>query len=245
MGKKTAYLLVFHGSRDPRPQKAVSRLAELVIENLTSLGENSPQVATAALELGNFPLNESIRQVAWQGQNQGCKRLKILPLLLLPGVHVEEDIPAEVALAAEFLGEEIELELLAYLGSYGGMINLLAKQFAQLPATEGRILLAHGSRRLGANLLIEAIAFQLQAMPAFWAVSPSLTEQVMGLITAGKRDIAILPYFLFSGGITEAIAAQCTQLQLSFPQTQLFLGELYSQHRELASLITSILTVSH
>jgi len=245
MAKTAAYLLVFHGSRDQRPEKAVSQLAELVAENLTIMGENSPLVATASLELATIPLHESIRQVALEAAKMGKQYLKILPLFLLPGVHVQEDIPAEVVLAVQSLGTQIKLELLPYLGSHGGITHLLAQQFSLLPSTEGKILLAHGSRYPNANLPIEKLAFQLQTLAVYWSVSPSLTEKVTSLAASGTKKIAIVPYFLFQGGIIEAIAAQVTELQSSFPQTQLFLGQPLGATTELANLVTSMLTISH
>ncbi|MGK7874329.1 MAG: sirohydrochlorin chelatase [Xenococcaceae cyanobacterium] len=261
----SAYILVSHGSRDPRPQIAVERLAHLVRQQLekraalvkpmphhqlryrSGINEKlagstavlsrpqSPLVATASLELAPVPLHESIRQIAMEAQEAGLKRLQVLPLFLFPGVHVKEDIPAEVALAQQTLGEKVMLELRPHLGSLG-LRNLLAKQFSQIRA-DGRILLSHGSRLRGANQPIEAIASQLQAVAAYWSVSPSLAEQIETLAAAGKRTIAIGPYFLFAGGITEAIAQQVKQLQQAFPTLELLLGEPLGATAELANLI--------
>ena len=164
---------------------------------------------------------------------EGVKQIQILPLFLLPGVHVSEDIPAEVAMAQQQL-EEIQIELRPYLGSQPGIIDLLAEQFEQLPA-QARILLSHGSRRPGSNQPVEAIAAQLDAVAAYWSISPSLDQQVENLAAAGYRDIAIVPYFLFAGGITEAIAVAVEQLENS--DTTLYLGEPLGATPQLASLI--------
>ena len=256
----SAYLLVSHGSRDSRHQIALERLAYLVrqqleirkalpqpiydhqrhskLEGSTALLSKPqlPLVGTASLELAPAPLHQSIRQFALQGQGRRLGRLKILPLFLLPGVHVSEDIPNQVALAQQALGEEVILELRPHLGSDPDLSSLLAKQFSQLPAG-GRILLSHGSRLKGSNQSPEAIASQLEAVAAYWSVSPSLAEQVEALAAAGKGTIAIVPYFLFAGGITEAIAQKVRQLQLAFPQVKLLLGEPLGATAELANLI--------
>lgn len=275
MTLSSAYLLVSHGSRDPRPQIAVERLAYLISQqlvlnkNLSFLPSASPfcktgggfsvplsakiheqlagttallskpqlpLVGTASLELAPIPLHESIQQFAKEVKAAGINRLQILPLFLLAGVHVKKDIPAEVALAQQRLGKTVKLELCSYLGRYLGLIELLSQQYAQLPA-QGRILLSHGSRLAGGNQSCERIATQLQAIPAYWSVYPSLRQQVEVLATQGKHEIAILPYFLFNGGITEAIARQVQQLQSSFPNIQLQLGKPLGATSELATLI--------
>ena len=259
MSSSSAYLLVTHGSRDRRPQIAVERLAQLVSQQLHQEGSPKrfqrhqepetnrtfnrtatitklhPLVGTAALELAPLSLNQSIQQFARQAQRSGTKQIQILPLFLLPGVHVKEDIPEEVALAQQALGEEIQLVLQPYLGSYPGIKRLLAQQFEQHPS-QARILLSHGSRRPGSKQIIEAIAAELEAVAAYWSVSPSLPQQISTLVAAGTREIAIVPYFLFSGGITEAIRNQVTQLQQDL-EVLLALGEPLGATPELANLI--------
>ena len=246
----TAYLLVIHGSRDPRPQIAVDKLVELVSQELettshqfgfaqafgaqaqaTAVISKPSLVGAAALELA-LPLHQSIVQFA--RRQEGVRRIQILPLFLLPGVHVTEDIPAEVAMAQQQLGE-IKIGLRLYLGSQQGLIDILAEQFEQLPA-QARILLSHGSRRPRSNQPIEAIAAQLNAVAAYWSTSPSLEQQVENLAAAGYRDIAVVPYFLFAGGITEAIAVAVQQLQKN-SDTTLYLGEPLGATPQLASLI--------
>ena len=266
MTYSSAYLLVVHGSSDRRYQIAIEQLSASVRQQLekrtaqTELWQKyklkqqcqtreklgtatallskpqSPLVATASLELATVPLRERIGQFALRVQAAGLRRLSILPLFLLPGVHVREDIPTEIALARQLLGDRLTLELLPYLGSNPSLVKLVAKQFEQLPA-RGRILLSHGSRRRGGNQTCQAIASELQAHPAYCSISPSLTEQVEALAAAGKQEIAIVPYFLFSGGITKAIAEQVGQLQIAFPNLRLLLGKPLSSTSELATSI--------
>jgi sirohydrochlorin ferrochelatase len=193
-------------------------------------------VNTASLELDSLPLHQTIQQWGEEVLAFGIKELRILPLFLLPGVHVQEDIPREVRLAQQALGGKIRLELSPYLGSNPNLRQLLAGQFSHFP-TEGRILLSHGSRRRSGNQPIEAIATHFKALPAYWSVSPSLREQVELLIKQGNLSVAIVPYFLFAGGITEAITQQVQQLRSDFPQIRFLLGEPLGATSELAKLI--------
>jgi sirohydrochlorin cobaltochelatase len=239
---QSAYLLITHGSRDPRPQHALEQLAALVTQDL-SLRFPSPKLAplvgTAVLELAALTLHEQIQQFAETAIAVGYPKITLLPLFLLPGVHVMEDIPAEVAIAQAKIQaqiQEISLELAPHLGSYPELAAVLSQSASQLIASD-RILMAHGSRRSGANQPIEAIAAALQALPAYWSVSPGLPEQISQLVAQGCTRIAILPYFLFAGGITDAIAQQVSQLAQQFPQTRLELGNPIGTTPALAQLI--------
>jgi len=55
-------------------------------------------------------------------------RLQVVPLFLLPGVHVMEDIPTEVAIAQQALDPELKIALQPHLGTHLGLSGLLATQ---------------------------------------------------------------------------------------------------------------------
>lgn len=216
------YLLVIHGSSDPRPQIAVEQLATALSTRLQGLATPA-LVATAVLELGPAPLSEQILQFSHSVLAAGLMRIKVLPLFLLPGVHVAEDIPTEVAIAQQALGQRLTIELLPYLGSTPGIKTLLAQAMA--PYSDfARLIVSHGSRRLGANRTVEAIALPLQALVAFWSTDPNLEHQLQRLIQEGAHRIAIFPYFLFEGGITDAIAVQVADCAERFPELEWYLA---------------------
>ncbi|MEH2263222.1 sirohydrochlorin chelatase [Nostoc sp.] len=240
----SAYLLVSHGSRDPRPEVAMQQLARLVCDKLPknyNALNSEHLVGIAALEMSPQPLHEQIQQFAKSAfgnhkPSQNQNRLKIVPLFLLPGVHVMTDIPAEVALAQQAIGEDIMIELQPYLGSHANLEKLLAKQIATIKA-EAWIFLAHGSLRPGSKETVEAMAASLSAVAAYWATPPSLESRVTELVTACYKEIAILPYFLFAGGITDAIAASIEELKLQFPAVNFQLAQPLGASAELAELI--------
>ncbi|HEY9643350.1 MAG TPA: sirohydrochlorin chelatase [Coleofasciculaceae cyanobacterium] len=248
MQRFASYLLVSHGSRDPRPQQAMAHLAELVAQQLsqpapmtvsgdrspTSIQQTAPLVGTAALELAPLPLHQQIQAFAEQSLAAGYHQLKLVPLFLLPGVHVMEDIPAEVALAQPVLSGNLTLEVCPYLGSHPRLQTLLTR--SSVPVAD-RILVSHGSRRAGGHQPAEAIAAHLHALPSYWSVSPKLEEQVHHLVQRGSQQIVILPYFLFEGGITDAIAQTVADLQQQFPAVQLHLSRPLGATPELANLI--------
>lgn len=200
-------------------------------------------VGTAILELAPQPLHRQIQAFAEVAQAIGCRQIKILPLLLLPGVHVMEDIPAEVAIARQAIGDAGFLQMCPYLGSHPALKTLLVEQTA-IPQTATNILLAHGSRRVGGNQPVEAIAADLNALVAYWAIPPSLETRVEQLVQAGCREIGILPYFLFAGGITEAIAEKVSVLSECFPTVQFHLANPLGATDKLAMLVIEQCTFS-
>lgn len=198
-----------------------------------------PLVGTATLELADTPLHNQIQQFASVSLSAGCNRLEVLPLFLLPGVHVMEDIPKEVALALFSLGQAVVINQHPYLGAHPALARMIASQYLAREV-DAKILLSHGTRRLGGNEPVEAVAAQLGAIAAYWSVNPTLEEQLVVLGDTGHKRIAILPYFLFSGGITDAIAQRVVALQEQFPNLELRLGEPIGASAFLANLIVDL-----
>lgn len=233
-------LLVSHGSRDPRPQVAVSQLAKLLLEQLPDAN-----IDTATLELGQQPLHNQIKDFIDHLPPDSPRSLHILPLFLLPGTHVMQDIPAEVDLALFLIDHVCDIQVLPHLGSHGGMFELLSQQqqfYSKETPAEIWILLAHGSKYNHAHQSIKELANQLNTIPAYWAVSPSLETQVEMLINQGYVSLGILPYFLFSGGITDAISRKVDNLQEQFPHTQIKLADPLGTTPLLAEMVLSIIS---
>lgn len=262
----TAYLLISHGSRDPRPQEAMNRLANLVREHLeaallppalsdestgaqplaerhssenqgsalkttgqTSLltrprlttvpvASSKVIVGTACLELSPISLSEQIYEFGLRLKAAGIEELKLLPMFLMAGVHVMADIPEEIEGARRLLGDDaLELTLCPHLGSHSKIAEVLTNRLASVPA-EGSLLVAHGSRRPKGNRAIAALANRLGTAVAYWATPPDIETQVIDLMQKGCQRLTILPYFLFAGGITDAIAHRTEELAERFPK---------------------------
>jgi sirohydrochlorin cobaltochelatase len=236
-----AYLLVSHGSRDPRPQIAINQLADRLHLYLETIPPDklSILVGTAQLELAAKPLHLQISDFACKCTEIGISRIVILPLFLIPGVHVMEDIPAEIALAEQEIGNRLKLVVAPFLGADPNFADLFGANRSILPSQS--IILAHGSRKTGGNEVVEQLANRLDLTPAYWSVAPSLADMVAKLIATGATEIGILPYFLFAGGITDAIAKLVLELTAQYPQVQLRLGNPIGNSPELVGTIVKIL----
>jgi sirohydrochlorin cobaltochelatase len=257
----TAYFLVAHGSPDPRPGRSLAQLGDQVHALLqapdwlgTEDAAKSP-VGTGVLECHPQPLHEQICDFV-RSQRQTVQRLQILPLFLLAGVHVTEDIPQQVALAQEVLERQFkpaasehgpdgmpqlempQLEILPHLGRSPALHRLITEAMAAQPY-EAWILLSHGSRRASANGEIEALAQRLGVAAAYWASDPKLDARVQRLVAQGVKRLGVFPYFLFSGSLTDAIAQQVDQLRS--PQTEIHLTPALDGWPGLDSVIVSLL----
>jgi sirohydrochlorin cobaltochelatase len=265
LSTNSAYLLVFHGSRNQQYSLTISQLANLVqkqfelkalgisqqeIANLNDLQSSTQTIATvtarivtpivevAVLEFGEVSLAQRIIDFAQKAIALNYLQVKIIPVFLTAGVHVREDIPQAIAIAKPKLDSRIAIELLDYVGSYPQLTDLLVQKFPPL-ANLGKIILAHGSRLDRGNIAIEEIGKKVNAINAYWTVKPDLTSTVELLINQNKSAIVIVPYFLFVGRITEEITSQVAILQSKFPQTKFFLTQPLGATSELAQIIVN------
>lgn len=199
-----------------------------------------PIVGTAYLELAPLPLHQQLYEFCLRIKGAGIERVQAVPVFLLQGVHVMEDIPAEIALARQNLGSiSLKIDLCRHLGSHPGLGPLLQTKMAAA-ASESRLLLAHGSRRPNGNRPVEALAESLGATAAFWSTPGHLENQVVKLMQTGCQRLTILPYFLFTGGITDAITRVLEELAERFPKINFRLLPPLGATPEIAHLTAEI-----
>jgi sirohydrochlorin cobaltochelatase len=225
-------ILVTHGSRDPRHQISLENLAE----NLGQKIANHYIIKTATLECNQLIFSEQIVKIALENHHLDLKLITILPLFLLSGVHVTLDIPEQIKLAQQQLTSNWKITLKPHLGSYLNLQNILEKQF-QKGLGQARIILAHGSSLKDSNKTLATIALNLNAVTAYWSVDPSLETQVKNLVNFGYSQITIIPYFLFSGKITDIITEQIISFRHQFPLVKFEIGKPLNESPELIQFI--------
>lgn len=278
----TAYLLVCHGSRDPRPGQAVERLAQFVREALeTQVGSVTskprpaqgtrvvtgrfdrlpslaqaphdqpqghgggrryvhylPLVGTACLETGTLPLHQQIVDFGRRAAAAGVTEIRVVPIFLLRGVHVLTDLPAEVQ-AAQGMLPEVTLKITAPLGDHPGL-KAVVQERLQSTTADTWLLLAHGSRRPEGNRSVQSLAQSLGGSVAYWAVPPHLDTQIIHLIQQGVQRLAILPYFLFTGTITDTLTQRTEELAERFPGLGIHLLPPLGPSPRLAHLVVDL-----
>lgn len=205
---KISYFLVTHGSRNPSAGKFLHNLVALAHSKLA--GSKLPHSKSEALVGGGLleghelSLSQQLSNFANIAKSQGYDVVLVLPVFLLAGVHVCDDLPEQVAISQA--SSQIEFKVANHFGTYPIIPSLLKSKFPQV--SPAKILLAHGSRRPETTQYLENLAQELVAIPAYWSIAPSLETQIEQLINLGHPEIIILPYFLASGGIIDAIATK-------------------------------------
>lgn len=242
MTNSCAYLLVVHGSKNSNYQKSVNTLANLVKNNLQNQNLLC-ELDISYLELSQQSLSSKIIDFAKYCSNKNYKNIKILPLFLLAGTHVKQDIPTEFNEAKNIIQEQkinINIELIEHLGSHQSFLNFLIEKY-QHSRKDNLIIIAHGTTLPNGNQEIENLAKYLKAELAFWSINPTIEEKITFLIDSNYKNINILPYFLFRGKITELIALKIDDLSTKYPQIKLTLFEPIGITEQLTNIITKIL----
>ena len=201
-------------------------------------------VGTAVLDFGLLPLHQQICEFGRRLSSAGIERLQLVPLFLLRGKHVMEDIPNEIELARKELGGMLDVEIGEHLGGSQGMLDLITNRFLHSPDS-GRLIIAHGSRRVKGNRMVDSLAKSLGTAVAYWTKESDIEKQTIQLMQQGCSTLTIFPYFLFAGGITDAVAHLTEELAERFPRTNFRLLPPLGATVDMAELIVKALGYNH
>ncbi len=116
-GLKTRVALIAHGSRDPNWCRRIESFAQRIAGDL---GEN--QIVLCFMEL-NEP---TLMQVAEVASQQGVERLKVIPMFMASGGHVDKDIPVQ-AKAVQTTFPQLKVEVLPPLGEHPQVLQAMAE----------------------------------------------------------------------------------------------------------------------
>jgi sirohydrochlorin ferrochelatase len=190
-------VLTAHGSADPRSAVVTHAVAEEIRRLRPNL-----DVRVAFCERSEPNLVDVLAGLEGPGV--------VTPLLLASAYHARVDIPAMIAesgredvLVADTLGEDPRL--IEVLG------ERLAETGVAQPGT-GVLIVAVGSSHAAANAATATLA---DSLPGEWAdvrvvyatTEPSVADGIAALRERGARHIAIAPWFIALGRITDRVAA--------------------------------------
>ena len=120
------------------------------------------------------------------------------------------------------------------------MQTLITKRFDHAPAS-GRLLVAHGSRRAKGNRPVDELAKCLGTPVAYWTIESDIEGQAIQLMQQGCSQLTSFPYFLFAGGITDAVTHLTEELAERFPKTRFRLLPPLGATSDIANLIVGAL----
>lgn len=199
-------LLVAHGSRDPRFGDTARRVRHAVSRHLTGV-----EVRLAFLDLDSPSVADALS--AAEGPTV------VVPLLLAPGYHSEIDLPAIVA-CAHTPGPVVTAEVIGQTSLTAALADRLEQ--AGLKETDGIVVTAVGSSNPDAALLVKRRAIELSTrldrpVDVVFATKLgsgeiTLRNAIRRLSAAGAQRIALSPYFLSAGLLTERVESALDRL---------------------------------
>jgi sirohydrochlorin ferrochelatase len=192
-----AIIYIAHGSRRQEAnERFIAFINKVMMETKTEIQ------GYGFLEHAGPSISEAIESCI----QKGASRITVVPILLLPGIHVNEDIPAEIE-KAKIEYPNISFSYCPPLGSDDILVNILAERLISQgfnkAGDEAVLLVGHGSREPGAALEFQKLAdllgkkIQFEVQTAFLTTPVFYHEKIEEL---PNKKTYVLPFLLFNAG---------------------------------------------
>jgi len=243
----TSILLVGHGSRHTPGNDEIDRFS-------TKWKEMNPQwrIETCFIEFSDVLLDGGLDNAA-----KDADRVIVVPLILNAAGHVKMEIPHHINEARQ-RHSKVEFIYTPQLGANDEILSILKRSLLSVmkkldmpdPKTTGVIILGRGASDRVANGEIAKMARWLfdetdheNIDIAFTGITyPRLEAVVQKQVALGMTQIAILPYYLFTGTLIERINRQVTRLQQQYPQIAISHGQYFGFEPEIYELLNQRVT---
>ncbi len=240
---KTTILLVGHGSRHTAGNDEINAFSQ-------QWRLKNPQltIETCFIEFANVLLDQGLDNAARDAQ-----RVVVVPLILNAAGHVNSEIPYHIQQAYQ-RHPKVQFVYARHLGANESIFAILKRNLLKTldkmampdPKTTGVILLARGSSDRKANgeiakmarWLFEATDHELVEVAYTGITHPRLETVVQRQTTLGMTQIAVLPYYLYTGTLIERINVQMERLQNQYPQTAFARADYFGFEPEIYQLLS-------
>lgn len=239
-------LLVGHGSRNSEGNREIERFSSIWQEQHPDW-----HIETCFIEFAEVLLDDGLDNAARDAANNS-KNVIVVPLILNAAGHVKMEIP-EFIEQARLRHPAIQFIYARHLGAEEPILDILRRKLANVmtaldvpdPKTTGVILLGRGSSDRVANGEVAKMARWLYEEQehalvdiAFTGITyPRLECIVQQQAVLGMTQIAILPYYLFTGTLIERIRRQVVRLQRQYPQLAIERGDYFGFEKEIYQLL--------
>lgn len=114
-------LILAHGSREKSTENTLKEVVAMLKERVSGY-----IIETAYLQFSDVNLEAGLDKLA----AQGIKEIKVVPYFLFDGVHIREDIPAEIA---EYLknNSDMKINMGKTLGAHHKLAEILAERVTE------------------------------------------------------------------------------------------------------------------
>ena len=205
-----ALVLTAHGSADPRSSETTHAVAEQIRRLRPWL-----DVRVAFCERSEPNLRDVVASLD--------RPALVTPLLLASAYHARVDIPALISeapvpvLQTDTLGEDTRL------------VEVLNQRLAEIELDRGRdtgvLVVAVGSSHPAANARTATLASALaelggwaRVQVAYATAEPSVADGIAELRRNGARRIAVAPWFIAPGRITDRVAMIAAELDVAMAE---------------------------
>ncbi len=210
-GPGDGWLLVGHGSQEPRGQLDFLATAALVAQRAPGVA-----IEPGFLEFAQPTIAAGFRTLV----ARGARRVVVVPALLFAAGHARRDIPAAVAaVAAEH--PDVLVEQAEHLGCHEAVIALSKQRYDEALAREPRVpdehtalvMVGRGSHDESATAemlrfveLRRAQTPLVHAQACFVAMAePVLSDALDAVARSGVQRVVVQPHLLFGGALSERI----------------------------------------
>jgi sirohydrochlorin cobaltochelatase len=205
---RPAFLVVGHGSRDPRGAREFHELVGIVRERNPGLA-----VEGGFIELSRPPISECVNRLA----EGGARNVAAVPLMLLAAGHAKDDIPA--TLVREGIEHpEMEFRYGRALGVRPELLELMEERISAVVPDEEKpdtavLVVGRGSSDPDANsdiakitrLFYEGRPYPMVESAFISMTPPGVGEGLDRLRRLGAKRVVVFSYFLFTGVLEERI----------------------------------------
>lgn len=235
---KSTILLVGHGSRHTPGNVEIDQFA-------AQWAKKNPQwrIETCFIEFAEVLLDQGLDNAA-----NDSEQVIVIPLILNAAGHVKMEIPHHIGKARQ-RHPEIEFIYARHIGATGDILTILKRNLRKVlakmdmpdPKTTGVILLGRGSSDRIANSEVAKMArwifeesdHELVDIAFTGITHPRLESVVQRQAKLGMTQIAVLPYYLFTGTLIERIKRQVARLQMQYPQLTIAHGDYFGFEKEI------------
>ncbi len=239
---KTNILLVGHGSRNKEGNREI-------LEFANTWRAMNPQwhIETCFIEFAEVLIDRGLDNAA-----MNAERVIVVPLILNAAGHVKMEIPHFIAAARE-RHANVKFIYARHLGATQSVLAVLQRNLRKImlgmdmpdPKSTGVILLGRGSSDRIANgevakmsrWLFEESDHELVDIAFTGITYPRLETAVQRQVQLGVTQVAILPYYLFTGTLIERIKRQVERLQVQYPQIAIAQGSYFGFEDEIYALL--------
>ncbi|WP_209794395.1 sirohydrochlorin chelatase [Cytobacillus luteolus] len=229
-----AVVYIGHGSRNAT---ANNEFVQFIKEVMTEVG--TPIQAYGFLELEKPTIKEAVEECILKG----ATNIKVIPVLLLSGIHVTVDIPNEI----KALEQEYPYLSFLYgrpLGADDLMVDILLRRINEKSSSESRgiLLVGHGSREPEAGVEFEEIRRKVESeskSPIFTsylkAQEPAFSVELERRVKGDYQQLVVLPFLLFKGGFISKMNDEISSVNHS--ETEIILCEPLGFDYRLKSIV--------